>query len=80
MLFRSEAGPDTFSSLVEARLVDELFLTVSPLLAGRSPQSERFGLVEGFEALPDHELRGRLVSARRGDGHLFLRYELAPAT
>jgi riboflavin biosynthesis pyrimidine reductase len=75
-LILSEAGPHTFASLVEARLVDELFLTVSPLLAGRSPQAERFGLVEGFEALPDHELRGRVVSVRRGDGHLFLRYEL----
>ncbi len=33
----SEAGPHVFGSLVAADLVDELFLTVSPLLAGRPP-------------------------------------------
>jgi riboflavin biosynthesis pyrimidine reductase len=79
-LIVSEAGPHTFASLVEARVVDELFLTVSPLLAGRSPLSERFGLVEGYEALPEHELRGRVLSARRAGEHLFLRYELGART
>jgi NADPH:quinone reductase-like Zn-dependent oxidoreductase len=34
-LILSEAGPRAFASLVAARLVDELFLTVSPLIAGR---------------------------------------------
>ena len=32
----TEAGPTMFGSLVASRLVDELFLTVSPLLAGRA--------------------------------------------
>jgi riboflavin biosynthesis pyrimidine reductase len=79
-LILSEAGPHTHAFLVEADLVDELFLTVSPLLAGRSAASERFGLVEGHEVLPDHPVRGRLLSARRGDQHLFLRYELRSDT
>jgi riboflavin biosynthesis pyrimidine reductase len=79
-LILSEAGPHTFALLVGAGLVDELFLTVSPLVAGRSPSSERFGLVEGHEALPDRRLRGRLLSIRRAEQHLFLRYELARET
>jgi riboflavin biosynthesis pyrimidine reductase len=76
-LILSEAGPRACASLVAAGLVDELFLTVSPLLAGRGASAERLGLVEGFEALPDQRLRGRLLSVRRNGAHLFLRYELA---
>jgi riboflavin biosynthesis pyrimidine reductase len=76
-LIVSEAGPRAFGSLVEAGLVDELFLTVSPLIAGRGPSAERLGLVEAFEALPGERLGGRLLSVRRDGAHLFLRYELA---
>lgn len=75
-LILSEAGPQTFASLLEARLVDELFLTVSPRLAGRGPAGDRFGLMEGFEALPAERRDGRLLSVRRDGDHLFLRYEL----
>jgi riboflavin biosynthesis pyrimidine reductase len=74
-LILSEAGPRAFGSLLEAGLVDELFLTVSPLIAGRGT-SERLNLVEGFEALPGRRLEGRLLSARRDGAHLFLRYEI----
>jgi riboflavin biosynthesis pyrimidine reductase len=71
----SEAGPHVFGSLVEAGLVDELFLTVSPLLAGR-PSSGSFGLVEGAALLPGHGRRARLRSARVQGSHLFLQYGL----
>jgi riboflavin biosynthesis pyrimidine reductase len=74
-LILSEAGPRVFASLLEAKLVDELFLTVSPLIAGLDT-TERLGLVDGFEALPGERLPGRLLSARRDADHLFLRYEL----
>jgi riboflavin biosynthesis pyrimidine reductase len=70
----SEAGPRLFGSLVAADLVDELFLTVSPLLAGRAAGEERFGIVEGVSLLPERERRGSLRSARLHGGHLFLRY------
>ena len=40
-----------FGSLVASRLVDELFLTVSPVLAGRGATA-RLGLVEGVELVP----------------------------
>ena len=71
----SEAGPSMFGSLVSSRLVDELFLTVSPLLAGRG-KATRLGLVEGVELLPQMRVAGRLRSARTHGSHLFLRYAL----
>lgn len=73
----SEAGPHVFGSLVSAGLVDELFLTLSPLLAGRSGLGQRLGLVEATELLPDRAEPARLLSARRDGAHLFLRYGLS---
>jgi riboflavin biosynthesis pyrimidine reductase len=55
-------------------LLDELFLTQSPLVAGRNGH-ERPGFVAGRELAPDSPLWGELVSARRADSHLFLRYD-----
>jgi riboflavin biosynthesis pyrimidine reductase len=72
----SEAGPHVFGSLLADDLVDELFLTVSPVLAGRVVDAMRFALVEGVELLPQVRRAGRLVSVRRSDDHLFLRYAL----
>jgi len=71
----SEAGPTVHGALLEAGLVDELFLTVSPLLAGRG-DDVRLGLVEGARLLPDRRVEGCLLSVRRSGGHLFLRYRL----
>jgi riboflavin biosynthesis pyrimidine reductase len=73
-LILSEAGPKVFGALLDAGLVDELFNTVSPRLAGRSPRSPRPGLVEGAELLPDVRCDGRLASVRRHGDHLLLRY------
>jgi riboflavin biosynthesis pyrimidine reductase len=72
-LVLSEGGPTLFTSLVAAGLIDELFLTVSPLLAGRSGRP-RLSLADGAEFLPDVRVAGDLVSIRRHDSHLFLRY------
>jgi len=79
-LVLAEAGPRVFGSLVAARLVDELFLTVSPVLAGRAEALTRLGLVEGADLLEDLGSAARLLSVRRDGGHLLLRYALgAPA-
>jgi riboflavin biosynthesis pyrimidine reductase len=67
----SEAGPHLFGSLLAGGLVDELFLTVSPLLLGRGPKP-RLGLVAG-EPL-DPPARPILRGIRRDATHLFLRY------
>src|SRR3954462_6987110 len=72
----SEGGPTLFTSFVAAGLVDELFLTVSPLLAGRSGVP-RLSLADGAELLPEVRVAGDLLSIRRHGNHLFLRYELS---
>jgi riboflavin biosynthesis pyrimidine reductase len=71
----SEGGPALFGGLLASRLVDELFLTVSPLVAGRAT-APRLGLVEGVELLPETRVSGRLRSVRAHESHLFLRYRL----
>jgi riboflavin biosynthesis pyrimidine reductase len=72
-LILSEAGPHTFGSLLEGGAVDELFLTLSPLLLGDG-EASRLHLVEGADLLPGAQ--GRVSSVRRHSEHLFLRYEL----
>ena len=76
-LIVSEAGPHLFGSLLAADLVDELFLTQSPLLAGRD-HGGRLGLVDGHALLPAVHRDARLLSVRRARDHLFLRYQLRP--
>ena len=71
----TEAGPSMFGSFVASGLVDELFLTVSPVLAGRAGTA-RLGLVEGVEFVPAMRVAGRLRSVRTHGSHLFLRYGL----
>jgi riboflavin biosynthesis pyrimidine reductase len=75
-LILSEGGPTAFGALVAAGLVDELFLTTSPLLAGRSPGSPRPALVEHAEFLPARMVEGELLTLRRAGSHLFARYRL----
>jgi riboflavin biosynthesis pyrimidine reductase len=75
-LILCEGGPTLFGQLVAAGLVDELFLTISPLLAGRDG-CDRLSLIEGRELLPGHALRGRLLSLHTQGSHLLLRYALA---
>jgi riboflavin biosynthesis pyrimidine reductase len=73
----SEAGPTAFGALVAAGLVDELFLTTSPLVAGRAPGSPRPALVEQAEFLPATTVEGNLLTLKRGGSHLFARYHIA---
>jgi riboflavin biosynthesis pyrimidine reductase len=75
-LILSEGGPRVFGSLLAAGLVDELFLTVSPLLTGRLAGDERLALVEEADLVPGGPQRMELLGVRRDGGHLFLRYAL----
>ncbi len=74
----SEGGPILFGSLLQAGLVDELFLTVSPLIAGRRGGGGALGIAETTELLPGRRLRMALTGARRSGDHLFLRYAIGP--
>ena len=76
----TEGGPHLVGQLIEGGLLDEAFLTVSPVIAGRQDGDKRLGMVEGVELLPDHGVWSSLLSARRHGDHLFLRYRTpAPA-
>ncbi|WP_405891493.1 dihydrofolate reductase family protein [Streptomyces sp. NBC_00133] len=71
----TEGGPHLIGNLLGEGLLDELFLTTSPVLAGRADTS-RPGLIAGLELLPKQPAWMDLISARRRDSHLFLRYRL----
>ena len=73
-LILHEGGPHAIGSFFEQNVVDELFLTISPLLAGRVMLDPRLALVEGADLLPGRRLR--LTGARRDTDHLFLRYAI----
>ena len=66
-----EGGPTLLASMLNAGLVDELFLSISPLLVGGDEPS----LLEG-SAL-DQPLKLALVSVLEGQSFLYLRYRLA---
>jgi riboflavin biosynthesis pyrimidine reductase len=71
----SEAGPHVTGQLIGEGLLDEVFLTVSPVLAGRGKE-KRFGMVEGIELLPEKGAWSKLLSARQHGDYLFLRYRV----
>jgi riboflavin biosynthesis pyrimidine reductase len=77
-LFLCEGGPSLFGSLLAARAVEELFLTISPRVAGREHHQLRPGIVNAWAADPDALRRATLASVRRAEDHLFLRYRLEP--
>ena len=67
-----EGGPTLFSALLRERLVDELFLTLTPMLAGGPPGP---AVLSGppLPAAIELELTGLL----QREGSLFLRYRIA---
>jgi riboflavin biosynthesis pyrimidine reductase len=73
----TEGGPTVFGAFVGAGLVDELFLTVSPIFAGRHPIDPRLSLIEGKLLTPPAPDEAALLGVRRHGGHLFLRYGLS---
>ena len=73
----TEGGPHLFGQMVSADRVDELFVTLSPALAGRQGD-QSFGLIQGVD-FGRSPKPGRLLSVRRHESHLFLRYALKPS-
>lgn len=71
-----EGGPHLIGALLAARLLDELFLTVAPQLAGRDETTRRLALVEGTAFAVATAPWATLRSARRSGDHLFLRYRI----
>jgi riboflavin biosynthesis pyrimidine reductase len=69
-----EGGPKLFGQFMAAEAVDELFLTTSPQIAGRSSRTIRPALVQGMEFMPDRAPWFQLLSVKQGADHLYLRY------
>jgi len=49
-----EGGPTLFGQFLAAEAVDELFLTLSPQIAGRAAHTNRPGIVQGVEFAPNN--------------------------
>jgi riboflavin biosynthesis pyrimidine reductase len=71
----TEGGPHLMGQLIDGGLLEEAFLTIAPVVAGRH-EEQRLGMVEGVELLPKVGVWGALLSARRHGDYLFLRYRM----
>jgi riboflavin biosynthesis pyrimidine reductase len=71
-----EGGPGLFGSLLRDGVVDELYLTVAPQIAGRAGEADRLALVEGVAYSPGDAPWARLRDVRRVADHLFLHYHI----
>jgi riboflavin biosynthesis pyrimidine reductase len=71
----TEGGPRLLGQLAAGGLLDELFLTISPVLAGRG-DTPRPGLIAARELLPGRAGPAELLSVRRHGSCLFLRYAM----
>jgi riboflavin biosynthesis pyrimidine reductase len=69
-----EGGPSVMGDFFGAGLVDELFLTLAPQMAGRARGSRRPGIVEGRLLAPEDPRWADLASVKRAKDFLFLRY------
>ena len=72
----TEGGPHLFGEMVRDGLVDQLFLTLAPVIAGRERNGPATSLAEGVALLPGIDRRAELLGVRRGGPLLFLRYRL----
>ena len=70
-----EGGSQLLGTLVAADRVSEVFLTIAPRVAGRDDALQRLGMVEGFAADPRALQEYTLLSVRRDDATLLLRYQ-----
>ena len=78
-LLLHEGGPTFFSSFLTTRLIDELFLTIAPRIAGSGILRERPSLAAAVNFDAQEALQGELMSVKRPyrGSHLYLRYRLS---
>ena|SRR5664279_484404 len=69
-----EGGPTLFGQFLAADAVDELFLTLSPQIAGRGRDLTRPALVQGVQFVPHSAPWFQMVSVKQQAGYLYLRY------
>jgi riboflavin biosynthesis pyrimidine reductase len=68
-----EGGPRLYASVVLNGLLDEEFLTLSPVMVGGSVAINRPGLIDGVALEPGNNFQARLGSVRKSGDHLFIR-------
>lgn len=73
-LLLHEGGPSLLGSFLAADLLDELFLTIAPQIAGRSLEDQRPALVSHVRFNPATAPWFTLISAKQHTSHLYLRY------
>jgi riboflavin biosynthesis pyrimidine reductase len=69
-----EGGPRLFGQFLAADVVDELFLTLSPQIAGRERDVTRPAIVQGVQFAPDSAPWFQMVSVKEQAAYLYLRY------
>ena len=72
-----EGGPTLFGQFLAADAVDELFLTLSPQIAGRERDVFRPAVVQGVQFVPDSAPWFQMVSVKEQAAYLYLRYRRA---
>jgi len=73
-LYLIEGGPHLLATFLDEGLLDELFLTIAPQMAGRDGVIERMGLVAGQSFAPEKPLWGQLNGIKQAQDYLFIRY------
>jgi riboflavin biosynthesis pyrimidine reductase len=71
-----EGGPRVYGGFVAASLVDDEFLTLSPVIVGGGVAIQRPGLIEGQAFLPEQHPESVPLALRRAGNHLFLHSRL----
>ena len=69
-----EGGPKVFGDFLKTGIIDELFLTMAPQVAGRARTSPRLSFGGDTEFLPDTAPWFRLKSLKSAGDHVLLRY------
>lgn len=68
-----EGGPTLMASFVKENLLDEMFVTIAPKLFGNFDNFSK-SMVEGYLFPPDKILQFELVSVKKVNSELYLRY------
>ena len=68
-----EGGPRVYGSMIAAKLIDEEFLALSPIIIGQDATRSRPGLIEGAAFTPENAPRSIPISLKRAGDYFFLR-------
>ncbi len=71
-----EGGPTLFGDFLGEGVIDEMFQTIAPRLAGSSADHHFLRLVENIAFRPENSIRSDLVSVKTNGAMLFTRYKV----